>query len=208
MQVAVTHAPSPDSLRSALDSVFAGPTYRWVEAPAPVRALRRWWALLIEWLRGLNEVHPDIFRALVALLILVLVAVLVHAGYVMVQTLRAGRPLPDQRRPISGVERRDAGWYFREADRLAAGARWSEAMRLAFQGVALRLEASGAIRYHPSKTPGELAREARLAGPDRARLRELVSGLYRHVFAGAPCDAEEWRRWRADAGGEWHAPAH
>ena len=109
---------------------------------------------------------------------------------------------------VSGVERRDAGWYFREADRLAAGARWSEAMRLAFQGVALRLEASGAIRYHPSKTPGELAREARLAGPDRARLRELVSGLYRHVFAGAPCDAEEWRRWRADAGGEWHAPAH
>jgi hypothetical protein len=82
-----------------------------------------------------------------------------------------------------------------------------DALQLAFVGLALTLDARGLLRYHPSKTPAECVRDARLAGDDRERLRELVRSLYAHAFGGRPCGSEEYRRWRGVIAGPWHAPA-
>jgi hypothetical protein len=81
------------------------------------------------------------------------------------------------------------------------------ALQLAFVGLALTLEAQGLLRYHASKTPAECARDARLAREDRERLRRMVRTLYGHVFGGQPYGPDDYRRWRADVGAPWHAPA-
>ena len=46
--------------------------------------------------------------------------------------------------------------------RAAAEGRLAEALQLAFVALALTLEGQGSLQYHPSKTPAECAREARL----------------------------------------------
>jgi hypothetical protein len=101
----------------------------------------------------------------------------------------------------------DAAWYLHEADRAAAEGRMAAARQLGFVALALTLEAQGLLRYDPSKTPAECAREARLARDDRDRLRALVQALYGHAFGGAPFGADDYRRWRADIAAPWHAAA-
>jgi hypothetical protein len=199
---------SPAALRAALDSVFASPAYRWAETPGPVRVMREWWELLRDWLVGLRAGNPAAFRLLIAALLVALILVLAHGAWVVWQAVRSGAEPVDRVPHPPDREVRDAGWYLREADRAAAAGRTGEALQLAFVGLALTLDRQGLLRYHASKTPAECAREARLAGEDRDRLRELVRALYGHVFGGRPCGPDDYRRWREDIGRPWHAPAH
>ena len=78
-----------DSLRAVLDSVFAAPAYQWVEPPRPFAFLGRWWQALGDWLAGFREGNPQLFEVFFWTLVLILVLVLVHASYVMFQTIRA-----------------------------------------------------------------------------------------------------------------------
>jgi hypothetical protein len=199
---------SPDALRAALDSVFASPAYRWAETPSPIRFLREWWDRLGDWLDGLRAGNPAAFRLLVLALLVALVLVLAHGAWVVWQTVRSGAG-PEDRTPGPAARApRDAAWYLREADRAAAAGRMGDALQLAFVGLALTLDGQGLLRYHASKTPAECVREARLAGADRDRLRELVRALYAYVFGGRPCGPDDYRRWRDDIGRPWHEPAH
>lgn len=199
---------SPAALRAALDSVFASPAYRWAETPTPVRLMRDWWERLTDWLEGLRAGNPAAFRLLVVALLVALVLVLAHGAWVVWQTVRSGAAPEDGAPPPVAREERDAAWYLRQADRAAAAGRTGEALQLAFVGLALLLDRQGLLRYHASKTPAECAREARLAGADRERLRQLVGALYAHVFGGTPCGADDYRRWRQEIARPWHAPAH
>ncbi|MGH7498842.1 MAG: DUF4129 domain-containing protein [Gemmatimonadales bacterium] len=201
-------SPDPASLRSILDTVFAAPVYRWAEEPGPLRALREWWQRLGEWLSGLRADNPTVFRVLVLLLLLTLLGLLAHAAWVVWQTIRTGGGPTAEAATAPRRDTRDAAWYYREADRAASAGRISEALQLAFVGLALTLDSQGLLRYHPSKTPAECAREANLAGTDRERLRELVRSLYAYVFGGRPCAAADYRRWREAGAHSWNAPAH
>ena len=193
--------------RAALDSVFASPAYRWAEMPRPERLLRDWWARLGEWLTGLRADNPAAFRVLLIAILVVLVLVLAHGAWVAWRTVR-GAAVPGGRAPRAGSgEPRDAAWYRREADRAAAAGRIAEALQLGFVGLALSLETEGVLRYHPSKTPAECAREANLAPQDRARLGHLVQSLYACAFGGGSCGPEDYRRWRDATAGPWHANA-
>jgi hypothetical protein len=199
---------TPAALRAALDSVFASPAYRWADEPPLLRLLREWWESLTSWLDGLRLGNPTAFRLFVFALLMALVLVLAHGVWVVWRTVRDAAA-PDEAAPTPGErELRDAGWYFREADRAAGAGRTAEALQLAFVGLALTLDGQGLLRYHASKTPAECAREARLAGDDRERLRALVRALYGHVFGGRPLGLDEYRRWRDDVARPWHAPAH
>ncbi|HEX6644025.1 MAG TPA: DUF4129 domain-containing protein [Gemmatimonadales bacterium] len=200
--------PSPDSLRSVLDSVFSGAAYAWRPDNETSAALVRYWRALLAWLADMSEANPLLYRLLIAGLAAVLVAILAHAAWLLVRTVRgAAVPLnPDL--PEIVRERRTAGWYFDAADAAASGGRFAEALQLGFVGVALTLEERGLLRYHPGKTPAECTREARVAGADRDRLRSLVRTLYACAFGGRRCTAEEYAAWRSLAAGEWHAAAH
>jgi hypothetical protein len=199
--------PQAERLRAALDTVFAGRSYRWAREPALTRLAREWWERLGDWLRGLRADNPLVFRLLVLALLLALVLILAHAAWLVWRTVRNARGLEEAGPDGVAMEPRDAEWYRRAADRAAAEGRLAEALQLAFVALALGLERQGLLQYHGSKTPAECARDARLAPADRERLRGLVGALYLHVFGGRPVGPEDYRRWR-DAGAEpWHAPA-
>ncbi len=200
-------ASGAPELRAALDSVFASPAYSWREEAAPVRLLRQWWDQLVEWLTGLRADNPTAFRLLVLALLLALLLILAHAGYVVWVTARAARRAADDDQRREPREARDAAWYSRAADRAASEGRLIEALQLAFVSLALALHGQGILDYHASKTPAECAREARLVGADRERLRSLVRALYSHVFGGRPLGPDEYRRWRDASAPPWHAAA-
>lgn len=204
----VQGTPDPASLRTVLDTVFAAPVYQWAEIPAPLRILREWWRKLGDWLEALHAGNPAVFRVLMALLLLALVLLLAHAAWVVWNTVRGGGG-PDADAPAAGRgPTRDAAWHYREADRAAAEGRINEALQLAFVGLAFTLESQGLLRYHPSKTPAECAREADLSGPDRERLRGMVGTLYACVFGGRSCAPGDYRRWRDAGAMAWNASAH
>lgn len=199
--------PGPREFRDALDSVFAGPAYRWGETPTPVRLLREWWERLGDWLLTLRADNPVVFRVLVLGLLLTLLAVLAHAGWVVWRTARAAAQHEGRLAARTAREARDAAWFLRAADEAAAAGRLLEALQLAFVALALTLHEQGAVQYHASKTPAEYVREARLVEGDRERLRALVRSLYAHVFGGRPIDVEQYRRWRDAGAPPWHAAA-
>lgn len=195
-----------DSLRAVLDSVFSAPDYRWIERPESYAQLRRWIRMLQQWLFDLRESHPAAFRLLLAGMILLVIVIFVHAGWVFLQTVRAaGESAPGA--TAAPVLRRDQAWYRREADRLAGLGRYAEAMQYDFLALVLALDASSLVRFHPSKTPGEYSREARLAPAARDEFRALVRTLYGYVFARRPCGPREFAEWRTLAAPERYAPA-
>lgn len=198
--------PPADSLRAVLDSVFAAPEYRWVERPETYAVLRRWMRAAQQWLLDVQETHPALFKLLLAGLVLLVLAIFLHAAWIFLQTVRAaGNGGPDATMPPAA--RRDQAWYRGEADRLAGLGRYAEAMQYDFLALVLALDAASLVRFHPSKTPGEYTREARLSPEARVQFRALVRDLYGYVFARRACGLREFEAWRALAAPERYAPA-
>jgi len=198
---------SADSLRVVLDSVFTAPAYQWVEPPRPFAFLGRWWRALEDWLAAFREGNPQLFEVFFWTLVVILVLVLVHASYVMFQTIRAAGASSESSLP-EPLEQRDAAWYRRRAEVLASEGRFLDAMPLDFLALMLELDARQVVRFQGSKTPGEYAAEAQLPEEQRALLREAVRGLYGHVFAEIPCGSDEYLAWRDLTEGRRYAAAH
>lgn len=191
-----------DPLRPVLDSVFAAPKYQWVTPRDPLAWIR--WVIehLVRWLADLAGSAPGVYWTLVAILVAVLVAILVHGGYIFLTAMRyASTPEAREQRP--SAVRRDARWFEAQAERFAAEGRFADAVRARFEALVLDLDGQGAVRWHPSKTPREYAREVKLGGESRARLASLVDGVYAYSFAKAPCGAPEWEAWRGVAARRW-----
>jgi hypothetical protein len=201
-------SPSADSLRAVLDSVFAGPAYVWTEPWRPFAFLDRWWTALLDWLVGLNQRNPQVFEALFWGLVAGLALIFVHAGWVLFRTVRAAGAASGPAAPAAAGQRRDAAWWRTQAGRLAGEGRYAEAMPFDFLALVLELDQRQLLRYHPATTPGEYTRDARLPDAARRELREVVRDLYAAVFARRPCDAEQYRAWRARTDGQRYAPAH
>lgn len=197
----------PDSLRAALDSVFRSPAYDWRPPDITAAWFAKHFRALLAWLDSLRTLNPVAYRLFIAALIIVLLAIVLHAALIMVRTARRAEQGADTgTTPVPAA--RGQAWYDAEADRLAREGRFAEAAQAAFVALARRLDALGLLQYHASLTPAECAREARLTERDRSRLRHLVTELYRVAFGSGEFDADAYRRWRAEADGAWHAPAH
>ena len=194
--------------RAVLDSVFATEPYQWSPPPPLLRLLRDWWGRLIEGLQGLKADNPLLFRLFVVAILIVWAGILAHAAWLVWHTVRGAARSEQASVPAPAGERRDADWYSRAADRAAEEGRFAEALQLAFVALALTLDAGGLLKYQPSKTPAECAREARLSASDRDRLRGLVRTLYAGAFGGRALGVEDYRKWRKLGAGPWHAPAH
>jgi hypothetical protein len=177
-----------DSLRRVLDSVFAGPSYQWIERRDFWAPVRRLWLNLLEWLAQLEGSSPGAFLVLRWALIAALVAIFVHAAWIVWQMVRgATAPVPS---PAAAPPPRGATWYRGEADRLARAGRYREAIQADFTALILALDSRRLLRFHPSKTPGEYVAE-------RTELGSVVRALYAYLFARVPCGPAEFDAWRS-----------
>jgi hypothetical protein len=178
----------PDSLQRALDQVFTRAAYDWLTRPTLGDWLRARWLALVDWLNALEQTNPTAFTTLLVALVVVLVALLVHIGYVLWRVLRRA---PGPTTPVAAGARApaDIREHLARAAALAAEGRWIDALGHRFLALVLELDGRRAVRFHPSKTPAEYVGEARLDPAGRASLADVVSRLYRHVFGAAPCDA-------------------
>lgn len=198
---AVPQQVDPDSLSAVLRAVFAAREYQWTSTETSNA-----WVWLMEhlvrvlaWLEQLRLAFPIHYYILLSVLTVVLVILLVHMSWVVVRSLR---PVADVGSPatITGPVR-DAAWHLAEARRLGAAGRFAEALAHRFLAAVLELDARRVVQFHPSKTPAEYAREARLDDVGRAELTGLVASLYRHLFGAEPCDAAQWQRFDSLATG-------
>ena len=198
---AVPHYVAPDSLRAVLRAVFTAREYQWTRTgrSSTWAWLMEWFRRALEWLERLRLSFPIHYYILLGILTLVLIAILVHLTWVVRRSLRPSVRL-DSPVVMTGPIR-DAAWHLAEARRLSAAGRFAEALAHRFLAAVLDLDARRVLQFHPSKTPAEYAREARLDDAGRSELADLVASLYRHLFGGAPCDAAEWQRFDALAGG-------
>jgi len=181
-----------DSLRHVVGQVFARPEYQWVERRRVVSWLARQWHNLIEWLNRLSAQHPVGFDIGLALVVLALVALLVHMGYVIWRIVRPAARTGQSKPAVGGRGVADAAAHLAYAEQLARAGRYAEALGHRFLALALELDRRKALRFHASKTPAEYVGEARLTDRGRASLASLVAQLYRHLFGAVPCDAGEY----------------
>jgi len=179
-----------DSVRAVLREVFSAPEYAWDTRAHPLQFFIDQYRRFVSWLNGLADAHPVAYWTILALLTGLLLAILVHLGWLVWRALRpraGAHTIPATGRVVV----HDAGWHMREAARLARDGRYAEAIGHRFLALVLELDRRNVVRFDPSKTPAEYAAEARLAAPAATVLADVVSRLYRHLFAGAACSADD-----------------
>lgn len=142
---------------------------------------------------------PVLFWVVVALLGAAGLALIVYLLFRMLDNLSEADPQAARQAKAGAPGRpRDAHGWEEEARRLAAQGRYRDAAVALYQGMLLRMEAAGAVRYDPAKTPGDYRMEARphsLARPLGAFLRAFEPA----VFGGRRMDADVYERLRGAA---------
>lgn len=161
--------------------------------------LARQWQHLVDWLNRTAATHPVGFDIGLALVVIALIALLVHIGYVMWRIVRPGVRTGPRAAGLGTGKVMDAAAHLAIADRLASTGRYTEALGHRFLALVLELDRRKALRFHVSKTPAEYVGEARLSEQGKATLADLVGSLYRYLFAAVPCDADGYAAFGAAA---------
>ncbi len=135
-----------------------------------------------------------------SILPLVVLALLAALGIVALRLrlgpLRPGDRLSDRR---LGARMRTAADYRREAEVLAAGGQWKEALRARFRAVARDLEERGVLDPRPGRTAAEVAAEAGVRMPAVAAELHGAATLFDEVWYGGRPAAEASYRSMSDA---------
>ena len=196
----MTPAIPPDSLRRVVQEVFARPEYDWGQGGRPLHWLRDLWMRFVDWLGQFGLQHPVGFKLLFWGSCLLLLVLLTHLGFIAWRIYRATVDHPHAAVPTGARERLDARGNLERAEALARAGRYTEALAHRFLALLLELDRMDVLTFHPSKTPAEYVREARLGASGRASLAGLVTRLYVHVFGAEPCDERAYREFGTAAG--------
>ena len=173
--------------------VFSRTEFQWVERHRVLSWLIQQWNNFREWLNRLAEQHPVGYNIGLGLLSIVLVALVVHIGYVVWRIVRPGARTGMQAAASRPGNIVNAAWHLARAEELARAGHYAEALAHRFLAAVLELDRIGALRFHVSKTPAEYVGEARLDETGRASLAQMVAQLYRHLFGAVPCDEREYQ---------------
>jgi len=173
--------------------VFSRTEFQWVERHRVLGWLIQQWSNFREWLNRLAEQHPVGYNIGLGLLSIVLVALVVHIGYVVWRIVRPGARTGMQAAASRPGNIVNAAWHLARAEELARAGHYAEALAHRFLAAVLELDRIGALRFHVSKTPAEYVGEARLDETGRASLAQMVAQLYRHLFGAVPCDQREYQ---------------
>jgi hypothetical protein len=179
--------------------VFAESRYHWVERRHPLQWLADLWDRFQLWVGRLDDAHPSISWALFWLALVLLTILLVHIGYTLWTVYHATvRPADLPGRAGASIELLDARSHRVRAEALARDGRYEEALAHRFAALVCELGEAKAVTIHPSKTPAEYAREARLDATGQVTLGGLVGTLYLHLFGAVPIDERGYRDFVAD----------
>lgn len=207
-----TGIPTTAQVDEALRRTYARPELKPHE-PGALDGVREWWRQL--WARigdwfdrfgDLREASPMVYWAVIGVMV---AAGLAITGYLLWSTLlrMEARDFPDRSRDAkpgpagTNARARSAAEWEEEARRAAAASRYREAAVALYQALLLRLEAAGALRYDPAKTPGDYRREARRDPRASGALTAFLRGFEPAVFGGRALDGEGYERLRAAASG-------
>lgn len=182
-----------DSVRAAVREVFARREYQWVEPRHPLQWLRDLWQRFVDAMNHLETSNPVVAQIVFWTAVAVLVAILVHFGFIAARIYRATVAGPAAAGGAPVQPSLDAGGHRSRAEALAREGRYTEALAHRFLALLLELDRRDAVQFHASRTPAEYVSDPRLDATGRASLAELVATLYRHVFAAVPCDAAQYR---------------
>jgi hypothetical protein len=150
---------------------------------------------------GLATDNPVLFWILVGILATLGLALIVALLFTILGRLSDSTAAPANRTAAAAQAARrprDATGWEEEARRLAGEGRYRDAAMALYQALLLRMEAAGAVRYDPAKTPGDYRMEARphaLSRPLAAFLRAFEPA----VFGGRSLDAGVYERLRGAA---------
>lgn len=197
--LAVIQAIPADSVRRVVREVFARPEYEWVETVRRHWLRDLWWAFR-DWIARFSTNHPTGAKLLFWGALVLLIAIFVHLGLTIWRIYRSTVAAPVYATPGALPVLRDAHSHLERAEALARDGRYTEALAHRFVALVLELDRRKALTFHPSKTPAEYAREARLGDAGQASFTGLVARLYRHVFGAVPVDEAEYRDFGAAAG--------
>lgn len=201
--------PTAAQVDEALRRTYARPELRPRE-PGALDGVREWWrdfwARIDDWLSGIGGLRSDspvLYWLMVALLVAAGLAIL---GYLLWSTLmrmeaRGAIATPAARSAAPNARARSAAEWEDEARRAAGQGRYREAAVALYQALLLRLEAAGAVRYDPAKTPGDYRREARRDPRAAGALTAFLRGFEPAVFGGRALDGDGYERLRAAAAG-------
>jgi hypothetical protein len=181
-----------------LEHVFAAEDFRWEEPPEVTNWLMGRFHELMQWLQALEASDPTSYWTVMVAASVLLVAILIHFGYLIVKALRF-RPEPHAQVERLLAEVWDEKAHLREAQRLSEAGRFAEALGHRFTALILRLDRRHALQFHPAKTPAEYVAEAKVDDSGRSLLNTLVTDLYGHVFGGSPCTSTQWLRFDESA---------
>ena len=194
--------PAAAEVQAAVERVSAR---RELAPPEPglfdpvTRALDRVWS----WIGGLfgrfgelQDTAPPLYYGVLAVLVVLGVAILAFFLHNLFSRLREGDAPARVRLPAADAPARprSAGEWEEEARRAAGAGRYREAAVALYQALLLRLEAAGAVRYDPAKTPGEYRREARPHERAARALAGFLRGFEPVAFGGRTLDAEGYAR--------------
>lgn len=188
-----------DSIHRAVSDVFTRPEYEWVQTVQRHWLRDLWWGLR-DWLARLSADHPTAARLLFWGALLALIGLLTHLGLTVWRIYRATVAKPAASAPGLAPTLHDAKSLLTRAETLARQGRYTEALAYRFVALVLDLDRQKLVTFHPSKTPAEYVREARLGESGRATLAGLVSRLYHHVFGAEPLDEQGYREFSAAVG--------
>lgn len=204
-----TALPTEPQVRSALERVYARPELA-PKPPGPfdgireafARAMRR----LADWLGGFGDLRgesPILYWLVMGTLIALGLGIIAYFIRATLLRLGDGGEAPRVARAPGGAidaRARTAGEWEEEARRAAAAGRYRDAAVALYQALLLRLEAAGALRYDPAKTPGDYRRETRKAPQAAGALTSFLRGFEPVVFGGRALDAAGYDRLRGAAG--------
>jgi hypothetical protein len=201
--------PSAAQVNQALERVYARPELQ-PRPPGPLDGFREWrrqmFARLGEWLGRFGDLRSDnpiVYWLMIGVLVAAGVSII---GYLLWNTLsrleeRGAAPRPAAVPGAVNARARTAAEWEEEARRAAAAGRFREAAVALYQALLLRLEAAGALRYDPAKTPGDYRREARRDPRAAGALTAFLRGFEPVVFGGRALDGDGYEQLRAVAAG-------
>lgn len=205
--------PSAAQVDQALRRVYARPELQAREPNAALDAFREWrrqiLARIAEWFSrfgGLRSDSPIVYWLVIGALAAAGAAIVGYLLWNTFKRLEERGAAPRMKTGSGGMNARarTAAEWEEEARRAAAAGRFRDAAVALYQALLLRLEAAGALRYDPAKTPGDYRREARRDPRAAGALTAFLRGFEPVVFGGRTLDGEGYERLRAAAAGTGH----